>query len=110
MSKQWIKVGQTNDIPSSGGACTLVDGKQIAIFTDSDRANWYATDNLCPHKQQMVLSRGLVGCENGEPKVACPLHKHTFSLKTGEHMGGDKTMNIQSFPIRIENEEIFIEI
>ena len=46
-------------------------------------AQWYACQNLCPHKQEMVLARGIIGDQQGVPKVACPLHKKTFSLESG---------------------------
>ena len=60
----------TNDIPADGGACALINGRQIAIFHFARRGEWYATDNQCPHRQQMALSRGMTGSHQGEPKVA----------------------------------------
>ena len=32
----------------------------------------------------MVLARGLIGDQQGVPKVACPLHKKNFSLTDGD--------------------------
>lgn len=42
---------------------------------------WYATQNVCPHKRALVLSEGIVGSKEGILKVACPLHKNNFALK-----------------------------
>ena len=64
----------------------MYKGKQIAVFHFARRNEWYACQNLCPHKMQMILSRGMIGSEKGEPKVACPFHKKTFSLKTGKNL------------------------
>ena len=38
---------------------------------------------------EFVLSRGMLGDQNGTPKVACPLHKKTFSLESGACLSGE---------------------
>lgn len=85
----WFKAAPVTKFPANGGACIKYKDKQIAIFNHSRENTWYACQNLCPHKMEMVLSRGLIGEDSGEPKVACPLHKNSFSLKTGKHLNGD---------------------
>lgn len=105
----WHLACNVADIPENGGGCALIEGQQIAIFNFTRRGEWYATQNLCPHRQQMVLSRGMIGSTGTEqePKVACPYHKKTFSLKTGECMSGDE-YEIKTYPIKVENDNIFI--
>lgn len=105
----WTEACNVSDIPEDGGGCALIGGEQIAIFNFSRRNEWYATQNLCPHKQQMALSRGMIGTLLDEPKVACPFHKKNFSLKTGECLTGDE-YQIKTYPIKVENEKIFIGI
>lgn len=104
---QKIYACKTSDIPANGGACVLIEGEQIAIYNFTRRGEWYATQNLCPHKQQMALSRGMIGTQADEPKVACPFHKKTFSLQTGACLS-DKEYEIKTYPIVIENENIYI--
>jgi nitrite reductase (NADH) small subunit len=105
----WLPVCQAADIPADGGACALVEGEQVAIFNFARRGEWYATQNLCPHKQQMILARGMIGStgEACEPKVACPYHKRTFSLLTGECLNADECA-IQTYPIKVENDTVYI--
>lgn len=105
----WIKVCTTDSIPPNEGGCVKVKDKQIAIFNFTQTGEWFATDNQCPHKMQMILSRGMLGDQAGEPKVACPYHKKTFSLHTGECLSGEE-YNIQTYPIKIEKEDVFIGI
>ena len=105
----WKLACYTEDIPLDGGACIKCGDEQIAIFNFSRRGEWYATQNLCPHKQQMVLSRGMIGSagESCEPKVACPFHKKSFSLQTGECLTGEEYA-IKTYPVKIINNQVYI--
>lgn len=103
----WFRAAPVDDFPENGGACLLYKEMQIAVFNFSRRNEWYACQNLCPHKMQMVLSRGMIGSLAGEPKVACPFHKKTFSLKTGECLNAEEC-SIAVFPVRIEDGHVLI--
>ncbi len=103
----WFKAAPAAKFPKNGGACVKYRGRQIAVFNFTREGSWYACQNLCPHKMEMVLSRGLIGEEQLEPKVACPLHKNTFSLKTGRHLNGDLD-GIATFPVKVEDGFVYI--
>lgn len=105
----WHLACSEADIPENGGACALIEGEQIAIYNFKRRSEWFATQNLCPHRQQMALSRGMIGStgEEQEPKVACPFHKKTFSLKTGACLSGDD-YQIQTYPVKVENGMVYV--
>lgn len=103
----WFKVASTEDFPSNGGICIKYQDKQIAVFNFTRRGEWYACQNLCPHKMEMVLSRGMIGDENGIAKVACPLHKRTFSLETGENLNSDLPA-IAVYPTKVEEGYVYV--
>ncbi len=105
--KIWFRAAEVSKFPKNGGACVKYNDKQIAVFNFSRDGNWYACQNLCPHKMQMVLSRGMIGEDQGEPKVACPLHKNTFSLKSGKHLNGDLN-SITTYPVKVEDGFVYI--
>jgi nitrite reductase (NADH) small subunit len=107
----WFFACFADDVPDNGGACVKYMDEQIAIFNFSRRGEWYATQNLCPHKKQMALSRGMIGStgDTCEPKVACPFHKKTFSLLTGECISGDECA-IKTYPIKIEEGKVYIGV
>lgn len=105
--KIWFEAASTNDFPKDGGACVKYKDKQIAVFNFARENKWYACQNVCPHKMEMVLSRGMIGDHKGIPKVACPLHKKTFSLEDGENLNGDIDP-IAVYPVKIENDKVFI--
>jgi nitrite reductase (NADH) small subunit len=103
----WYKAGKTSDFPSDGGACIKYKGKQIGVVNFEKRGEWYAFQNLCPHKMEMVLSRGMIGSANEIPKIACPLHKKTFSLVDGSNLNGDD-LEIATYPVKIEGNEVYV--
>lgn len=106
----WFVACRTDDVPDNGGVCVKLEQEQIAIFNFSRRNEWYATQNLCPHRRQMALSRGMVGSQAGEPKVACPFHKKTFSLASGHCISDDVCPSIRTYPVKIENGRVLIGI
>jgi nitrite reductase (NADH) small subunit len=105
----WKAVGKVSDFSQDMGGCVKLDGMQIAVFNVKSNNEWYAVQNLCPHDNRMVLSRGIVGDVNCEPKVACPLHKHNFSLKTGKHISEGDVADLQTYPVKIENDTVFLQ-
>lgn len=106
----WFKACRTNDVPQNGGVCVKYKHEQIALYHFTRRDEWYATQNLCPHRRQMVLSRGMIGSQAGEPKVACPFHKKTFSMVDGRCMNDDECDSIKTYPVKVENGVVFIGI
>ena len=53
--KTWFKAGNIKDFPSNRGGCIKYKNKQIAVFNFSRRNEWYACQNACPHKMEMVV-------------------------------------------------------
>ena len=106
---KWFIACHEEDVPVNGGVCVKYNDMQIAVFHFARRGEWYATQNECPHRRQMALSRGLIGTQNDEPKVACPFHKKTFSLLTGECMSGDEC-SIKTYPVKVDAGMILIGI
>lgn len=43
----------------------------------------------------------------GKPKVACPMHKKTFSLQTGQCLTGED-YTVQVFPVKVEGDDVLL--
>lgn len=106
----WFPACKTTDVPVNGGVCVKYKHEQIALFHFTRRNEWFATQNMCPHRMQMALSRGMIGSQNGEPKVACPFHKKTFSLVDGHCMNDDECENIKVYPVKVDGNTVYIGI
>lgn len=106
----WIFACFKKDVPENGSACVMFNNEQIAIYNFTRRGEWFASQNLCPHKEQMALSRGMIGShgEECEPKVACPFHKKSFSLKTGHCLTGEN-YKIKIYPVKIVEDQVYIQ-
>jgi nitrite reductase (NADH) large subunit len=107
--RRWVPVAQAADVPQEGGIAVKYGNAQLALFNFSSRGSWYATQNMCPHKQDMVLARGIIGDQKGTPKVACPLHKKTFALDSGQCLSGED-YEISTFPVKVEDGIVYLEL
>ena len=107
---EWFLACNVQDVPENGGVCVKYGDEQIALFHFQTRGEWYATQNNCPHRRQMALSRGMIGSQAGEPKVACPFHKKTFSLVDGRCINDEAAYRINTYPVKLESDHVYIGI
>lgn len=73
----WIKIVETENVPSMGSRKVVIGETEIVIFKTKDDSI-FAVNNECPHKQGK-LSEGLVH----DKSVTCPLHNWDIDLETG---------------------------
>ncbi len=106
---EWVPCARVEDVPENGGISVQYGDTQIAVYNFNSRGSWYATQNSCPHRHDMVLARGILGTHNDTPKVACPLHKKTFSLESGECLSGEE-YEISTFPVKVENGRVYVQL
>ncbi len=109
----WLDVCALDDILPDTGVAALVDGRQIALVrvgdADGDGAEVYALDNFDPFSHAFVIARGIVGDRQGVPKIASPIFKQSFDLRTGQCLD-DPTVRLASFAVRVEEGRILIAI
>jgi nitrite reductase (NADH) large subunit len=106
---EWVPVASVDEVPRDGGIAVRWGETQIALFHVAATNSWYATENRCPHQRDMVLARGIVGDQRGRPKVACPQHKKTFDLETGQGLS-DPELCVASFPAKAEGGKVFVKL
>lgn len=106
----WFLACKTEDVPENGGVCVKYKTEQIALFYFARRNEWYASQNMCPHRQQMAISRGMLGSKDCEPKIACPFHKKTFSLIDGRCLNSEEGYSIRTYPVKIQDNYVYIGV
>jgi len=101
----WVDVCAVTDILPAGAVCALIRQRQVAIFRPGAAAEFYALDNFDPFSKAFVLARGIVGDRGGVPKVASPIYKQSFDLRTGICLD-DSAVHVATFPTRINDGRI----
>ena len=99
-TEQWVTVCQVTDIEPNTGVCALINNEQVAIFRIGETEEVYAIGNFDPFSKAYVLSRGIIGDRNGILKVASPIYKQNFNLKTGECLD-DESVSVPSYPVKV---------
>jgi nitrite reductase (NADH) small subunit len=84
----WVDVCPLSQLVPGRGVCALVAGVQVAIFRVDDEV--FALSNYDPFSQANVLSRGIVGSRGERLKVASPIYKQSFDLRTGVCLDDDE--------------------
>ena len=109
----WVGVAHVDQLEQGRGVAARVAGVQIALFRVFDPQagvdEFFAVDNRDPFSDANVLSRGIVGDAAGEPKVASPIYKSCFSLRTGQCLD-DSTVSIRVYDIRIVDAAVEIRV
>jgi len=103
MSDQWVKVAAVGDVPE-GGTLGVEAGRELVCLYNLD-GRIYATDDVCTH-EEASLADGFV---EGDC-IECPLHQARFHIPTGEVRAPPATANLRVFPVKIDGEDVFVNI
>ncbi|HET6792827.1 MAG TPA: nitrite reductase small subunit NirD [Acidimicrobiales bacterium] len=104
----WVDVCGLDDLVPDRGACALVGPYQVAVFRLSD-GGLYAVSNYDPFSGAYVISRGLVGSAGDVPKVASPVFKQSFDLRTGACLDDDGVA-LGTFDVRLNDGRIEVAL
>ena len=104
-SPRWVDVCALDDIVPDTGVCALVGARQVALVRVGDAV--YAVDNFDPFSKAYVLSRGIVGDKGGVPKIASPIYKQTFDLRSGVCLD-DPSVSIAVYSVRVRDGRVEI--
>ncbi|KAK0992018.1 hypothetical protein LTR54_011524 [Friedmanniomyces endolithicus] len=95
------KSEQFFDTPTGSSLAVKRGDTQLAIF--KVKGQYYASQQMCPHRRAFVLSDGLIGDDGKTDKlwVSCPIHKRNYELKGAEagKCGNDENVSIATFPV-----------
>jgi 3-phenylpropionate/trans-cinnamate dioxygenase ferredoxin subunit len=80
------------------------EGKTFAIY-HAPGGIYYATDGLCTH-EHVHLAGGLVM----DHIIECPKHNGQFDYRTGEAVRPPVCVNLKTYPVRVENGNVMIDL
>lgn len=96
-------VGALADFPSGKGTSVRIGNRRLAIFRVGEQI--YALDNNCPHRG-FPLHDGILS----ESSVTCRSHGSCFDLASGEVVRGPATRPTRAHRVRIENDQVLVEL
>ena len=100
----WIDACATNDIDAEEAIRFDHGGRTFALFRSPDD-EYFCTDGLCTH-EAVHLADGLVM----EYAVECPKHASSFDYRTGEVDSPPACEDLNTYPTRVENGRVHVEI
>ena len=84
------------------GRSFSINGKKIAIFNQD---GYHAIDNVCVHQDGSIATGKLDG-----DIVECPLHFWHYNIKTGELVDYLKDVKLQTYPVEVRDDGIYVDI
>lgn len=105
----WTEICSIDQLIPGRGRAALVDGQQVAVYRFPGTDEVFALSNLDPFSNAYVMARGIVGTRGDTPKVAGPIFKQNFSLRTGKCLD-DEMVSIPTFPVRVVEGRIEIGV
>lgn len=100
---EFVKVAKMGDLSENSGKLVEVGDKKIALFCTED--GYCAIDDECPHKGGPLSEGEVEGSE-----VTCPWHGAMFNVKTGEVLSPPSPAGVNSYNVRVDGDDIEIEV
>lgn len=98
----WVPIAKAADLPPGSCGEFVAGDRIVALFNVA--GHFHALDGICPHQGGPLGKGALAGCI-----VTCPWHGFQFDVTTGQHQTS-KSLAQATFPIKVENGEILVEI
>ncbi len=97
-----VKVANISELEEDRG--TIVEAKGLCIALFNIEGKIYAINNACPHAEGPLGEGDLE-----ETKVICPWHGWEFDVITGA-FEEDPDVKVDTYPVEVNGDEIFVEI
>jgi len=99
----WIKLISVDDLPDDDVIAVNAGDAEIAVYHVDGEV--FATDNVCTHGHARLCDGFLDGYE-----IECPLHQGKFDVRSGKAMCEPLTSDVRTFPIKIEDGHVLVEL
>ncbi|WAP66850.1 MocE family 2Fe-2S type ferredoxin [Jiella pelagia] len=100
----WIRACTTDDVEPEDVIRFDHEGRTFAIY-QSPEGEFFATDGLCTH-EKIHLADGLVM----DNVIECPKHNGRFDYRDGEALGAPVCVNLTTYKVKVEGDDVLIEI
>jgi 3-phenylpropionate/trans-cinnamate dioxygenase ferredoxin subunit len=98
------RVAVAGDVPIATVKGVFADSTEICLAHAED-GNFYALDDVCTHENFLLSGGELDGFD-----VECPQHGSKFNVKTGKVTGLPAVLPARTFPVSVEEGEVFVDV
>jgi nitrite reductase/ring-hydroxylating ferredoxin subunit len=99
----WKPMARVDEVEPGEVKAYRIDTIPVALYNLD--GEFFATHDTCTHAQA-CLSDGYL--EDG--KIECPLHQGLFDVRTGKAVSGPVDVDVKTFPVRVEGDEVLIDL
>jgi 3-phenylpropionate/trans-cinnamate dioxygenase ferredoxin component len=100
----WIRACAIDDVEPEDLIRFDHGGQTFCIYRSPDD-KFYCTDGVCTH-EKVHLCDGLVM----DHVIECPKHNAQFDYRTGEAKRAPACIDLKTYAVKVENNEVFIEV
>ena len=101
---QWHKVATEDDV--NDGEPFVADVGDIPLALYRLNGEYFALGDICPHQGDVRLSDGYLV----DDTIECPLHQSCFAIRSGKVLEPPAEEDVPSYPTRVENGAIYVEV
>jgi len=99
----FVKVGTIEDVPPGTVKVYEVEDREIAVCNANGEL--YGIDNVCTHDEGSLDQGELIGFE-----VECPRHGARFDVRNGEVTQSPAFLPVDTFAVRVDGDEIQVDV
>jgi 3-phenylpropionate/trans-cinnamate dioxygenase ferredoxin subunit len=99
----FMRAASVNDLKPGEKLGMVLDGKPVLLVNLENE--YYAVGGKCTHWGCMLIDG-----KSEDSRIRCKCHGSTFELKTGAVAKGPATKPEPSYRVKIDNDEIYVEV
>ena len=96
-------VAKVADVPEGAAVRVVVDGTEVLLC--NAEGTIYALEDVCTHDGAPLDQGELEG-----DRIICPRHGATFDVRTGAALTLPAVMPLPTYTVRIESDDIYVDV
>lgn len=99
----WVRVAHSSELAPGNACVVLAHGRRIALCNTGE--GFHAIDDLCTHDGGPLGQGKLDGFA-----IECPRHGARFDVRTGKVLALPAVRPIRSYPTRVHDGEVEVDV
>jgi len=103
MSVNWVLACASDEIDDED--LVRFDHGENTFCIYNTAKGFYATDGMCTHEAEHLEFGMVIGTV-----IECPLHQGRFDIPSGKALSAPVCDNLKTYPVKVKNGDIYIQI